>query len=324
MYSHARYGKTEEKQMLQGFTNQNNETNDIHQRVADQNIQSIEDRQEELRHAKNGFIGMLAGIVVGGVVGWLFLGPADHMNKEKEIPVIRAPIVAAKVLPNDPGGMEIDNQDREIYHIVDNTPKIQEEIKIRPTPDMPKIDIDKKISTSDEMQSLVESINEDDSLNIQDSEFEKNSIKEIKNASVELSGIKTNSKDKIIIPEKIDDIKVKLQKTINAQAQKTKDIEEKTNATVKESIKNNNFAKGTWYTQIIASSSRRAVQSLWTNLTERHSFIKKYPHEIEEIKTAQGTSLYRLKVGSFNSREEAVELSNLLKKKQISSIIKQN
>lgn len=310
--------------MLQGFTKQNVEQNDFHQRVADQNIQSIEDRQEELRHAKNGFIGMLAGIVVGGVVGWLFLGPADNMNKEKEIPVIRRPVIAAKVLPNDPGGMEIDNQDREIYHIVDNTPKVQEEVKIRPAPDMPKIDLDKTISSSEEMQNLVESINNDSSLNNQDVELDSERSKEIKVVSTELSGIKTNSKDKVVIPEKIDDIKVKLQKTINAQAQKTQTTEEVKKEPAVEKAKNNNFAKGTWYTQIIASSSRQAVQSLWNNLSSRHSFIKKYPYEIEEIKTTQGTTLYRLKVGSFKNREEAVELSNLLKKKQISSIIKQN
>lgn len=309
--------------MLQGFTNQNTE-NDFHQRVADQNIQSIEDRQEEIRHAKNGFIGMLAGIVVGGVVGWLFLGPADNMNKEKEIPVIRRPVTAAKVLPNDPGGMEIDNQDREIYHIVDNTPKVQEEVKIRPAPDMPKIDLDKTISSSEEMQNLVESINNDNSLNNQDLDLDQNNNEEVRVVSTELSGIKTNSKDKVVIPEKIDDIKVKLQKTINAQAQKTQTTEEVKKEAVVDKAKNNNFAKGTWYTQIIASSSRQAVQSLWNNLSSRHSFIKKYPYEIEEIKTAQGTILYRLKVGSFKNREEAVELSNLLKKKQISSIIKQN
>lgn len=308
--------------MLQGFTNQNTE-NDFHQRVADQNIQSIEDRQEELRHAKNGFIGMLAGIVVGGVVGWLFLGPADNMNKEKEIPVIRRPITVAKVLPNDPGGMEIDNQDREIYHIVDNTPKVSEEVKIRPAPDMPKIDLDKTMSSSDEMQNLVESINNDNSLDNQELDFD-NDGNDAKVASTELAAIKTNSKDKIVIPEKIDDIKVTLQKTINAQAQKALPTEEVKKEPVVETVKNDNFAKGTWYTQIIASSSRKAVQSLWNNLTARHSFIKKYPYEIEEIKTAQGSVLYRLKVGSFKSREEAVELSNLLKKKQISSIIKQN
>lgn len=310
--------------MLSGFTNQNSETNDFHQRVADQNIQSIEDRQEELRHAKNGFIGMLAGIVVGGVVGWLFLGPADNMNKEKTIPVIRRPITAAKVLPNDPGGMEINNQDREIYHIVDNMPKDQEEVKIRPAPDMPKIDLDKTISSSEEMQNLVESINNDNSLNNQDLELDNGNNNEVKVVSAELSGIKTNSKDKVVIPEKIDDIKVKLQKTINSQVQELQDNENMKKESVTEPVKSNNFAKGTWYTQIIASSSRKAVQSLWNNLSSRHDFIRKYPYEIEEIKTAQGSVLYRLKVGSFKSREEAVELSDLLKKKQISSIIKQN
>ena len=202
--------------------------------------------------------------------------------------------------------------------------KIQEEIKIRPTPDMPKIDLDKTISSSEEMQNLVESINNDNSLNNQDLDLNQNNNEEIRVVSTELSGIKTNSKDKVVIPEKIDDIKVKLQKTINAQAQKTQTTEEVKKEAVVDKAKNNNFAKGTWYTQIIASSSRQAVQSLWNNLSSRHSFIKKYPYEIEEIKTAQGTILYRLKVGSFKNREEAVELSNLLKKKQISSIIKQN
>ena len=173
------------------------------------------------------------------------------------------------------------------------------------------------------MQNLVESINNDNSLDNQELDFD-NDGNDAKVASTELAAIKTNSKDKIVIPEKIDDIKVTLQKTINAQAQKAQPTEEVKKEPVVETVKNDNFAKGTWYTQIIASSSRKAVQSLWNNLTARHSFIKKYPYEIEEIKTAQGSVLYRLKVGSFKSREEAVELSNLLKKKQISSIIKQN
>ena len=83
--------------MLYGFnTNEDNDMKDFHQRVADQNIQNIENRQDEIRHAKNGFLGILAGIVVGGIVGWLFLGPADNLNQKKVIPVIRRPLVQAK------------------------------------------------------------------------------------------------------------------------------------------------------------------------------------------------------------------------------------
>lgn len=64
-----------------------------------------------------------------------------------------------------PGGMEIDNQDREIYHIVDNTPKPSGEVNIRPAPDMPKLVVENTLPPSEAMDSLVESIDGDDSLN---------------------------------------------------------------------------------------------------------------------------------------------------------------
>ena len=82
--------------------------------------------------------------------------------------------------------------------------------------------------------------------------------------------------------------------------------------------------KGTWYAQIIASSSRKAVETLWTQLSQKHSFLKDYTHEVEEIKAANGNTLYRLKVGVFKTRKEAENLSEKLKQKQISCIIKQN
>lgn len=317
--------------MLLGFTNPDNDTNDFHQRVADQNIQSLEDRQEEIRHAKNGFIGMLAGIVVGGVVGWLFLGPADNMNKERAIPVIRRPFTPAKVLPNDPGGMEIDNQDREIYHIVDNTPKPSGEVNIRPAPDMPKLVVENTLPPSEAMDSLVESIDGDDSLNKVETELDNAGQGNIKLATAELSAIKTNSREKVAIPEKIKDIEVTLQKSINSQKQKLSDgetekalAEKGTKPAENQKTEKAVFAKGTWYAQIIASSSRKAVQSLWNNLSAKHTFLKSYPYEIEEIKAANGNTLYRLKVGVFKTREEAAALGSRLKKNQISSIIKRN
>ena len=316
--------------MLLGFTNPDNDTNDFHQRVADQNIQSLEARQEEIRHAKNGFIGMLAGIVVGGVVGWLFLGPADNMNKERAIPVIRRSFTPAKVLPNDPGGMEIDNQDREIYHIVDNTPKPSGEVNIRPAPDMPKLVVENTLPPSEAMDSLVESIDGDDSLNKVETELDNAGQGNIKLATAELSAIKTNSREKVAIPEKIKDIEVTLQKSINSQKQKLSDgetekalAEKGTKPAENQKTEKAVFAKGTWYAQIIASSSRKAVQSLWNNLSAKHTFLKSYPYEIEEIKAANGNTLYRLKVGVFKTREEAAALGSRLKKNQISSIIKQ-
>lgn len=153
----------------------------------------------------------------------------------------------------------------------------------------------------------------------------------IKLATAELSAIKTNSREKVAIPEKIKDIEVTLQKSINSQKQKLSDgetekalAEKGTKPAEKQKTEKAVFAKGTWYAQIIASSSRKAVQSLWNNLSAKHTFLKSYPYEIEEIKVANGNTLYRLKVGVFKTREEAAALGSRLKKNQISSIIKQN
>lgn len=315
--------------MLYGINNsQNNNENKFHQRVADQNIQSIEQRQEEIQHAKNGFIGMLAGILVGGVVGWLFLGPAENINKEKVIPVIHRPLTPAKVQPNDPGGMEIDNQNREIYHIVDNTPKPVSEVNIVEAPDMPKLIVERDIETPENIENLVESLEEDSSLNEADIIL-NNSSENVKVAGADLSSVKTTGREKVVIPAKIKEIDVKLQNSINSEsknlpeaAQKTKTQEVKTTAPASQKIVKS--AKGTWYAQIIASSSRKSVETLWKNLSSKHAFLKSYPYEIEEISAANGNTLYRLKVGAFKMRADAEKLSGKLKQNQISCIIKQN
>lgn len=319
--------------MLYGFdAKRDNEENKFHQRVADQNIQGLEQRQDEIQRAKNGFIGMIAGIVVGGVVGWLFLGPAENLNKEKVIPIVHRPMMPAKVQPNDPGGMEIENQNREIYHIVDNTPKPVSEVNIVPVPDMPQLVVEKNIETPDNIENLVESLEEDGSLKDNTTAFEDQLKKGVQVADSKLLSINTNSKEKIVIPQKIKDIEVKPQNSINSQgaaaattavAPKEPAVKQVVSAPVKSetAVKP---SKGTWYAQIIASSSRKTVENLWSNLSAKHTFLKGYIHEIEEISAANGKTLYRLKVGAFKTRKEAETLNAKLKENQISSIIKQN
>lgn len=313
--------------MLYDFNNsRHTETTEFHQRVADQNIQGI-DRQEELQHAKNGFIGMLAGILVGGLVGWLFFGPAENTSKEKEMPVIRRPLTPAKVLPNDPGGMEIHNQNREIYHIIDNEAKAVEEVNIVAAPDMKSLAIENTIPAPENIENLVESIEEDGSLDNLDANIEEASEKNVKVVDSELSTINTTSKEKVVIPAKIENIEVKLQNNVNSQTQKdTADnvIKNKEVNTPKKTLEVATKAtKGTWYAQIIASSSRKTVENLWQQLAAKHAFLLKYTHEVEEIKV-NNNILYRLKVGAFKTRKEAENLAAQLKQNQISSIIKQN
>ncbi len=318
--------------MLNGFNaNQDEDSNEFHQRVADQNIQSIISRQDEIQHAKNGFIGMLAGIFVGGIVGWIFLSPTDNLSQEKDIPVIRRQISPVKIQPNEPGGMEIDNQNREIYHIVDNSPKKIEKVNVQPLPETPKIVVENTIPVPENMDALVENIEEEE--NPTPTPVAKPKIVEektsVKLADTNLSVIKTNSQEKITIPQKIKDLGVTVQKSVQSggeskvQAAKVQ-TETKTKDAEPTIVSNSAPAeKGTWYAQIIASSSRTTVENLWKNLSSKYSFLKSYSHEIEEIKVS-GNTLYRLKVGAFKTRSEAENLTAKLKQNQIAAIIKQN
>lgn len=309
--------------MLYDFNNNRDGISDFHQRVADRNIQSIDDRQEELRQAKNGFIGMLAGILVGGLVGWIFLSPSDN-NIQKQIPVIRRQVTPFKIQPNDPGGMEIDNQDREIYHIVDNKPKEVKEVKIRPVPDQPKLVVESSVNKIDDIGSLVESIDEEIKVDVskEDIAIQDNTVKVAQN---ELVGVNTNSGDKIVIPQKIEQIDVKVQDSINQESANVTTAKKEIvvpKEVVKQEVKKS--VKGTWYTQIIASSSKSAVERLWLNLSKKYYFLNSYPHEVEEITSATGSTLYRLKVGSFETRKQAETLYSKLKQNNVSCIIKQN
>jgi len=305
-------------------SNQEDDLKDFKQIIAGQSIRSIEDRQDEIQCAKNGFIGMLAGIVVAGVVGWLFLSPAGKTDKQKEIPVIRRSITPAKVQPNEPGGMEIDNQNREIYHIVDKLPKNNNDVKIIPAPEMSNLINDNTLNIPNNIESLVETIEESDIT----SSIREQTDEKVVLADKDLVGVKTNSRDKIVIPQKIKEIDFKVQNTVNSQVEK-KEVAKKEQTVVEKKVAEpepttSKMAKGTWYTQIIASSSRQAVDNLWRQLSNKHPFLQAYPHEVEEITAANGSTLYRLKVGSFAQRKDAETLSNKLKQNQISSIIKQN
>ncbi len=280
----------------------------FHQRVADENIQNVTESQQDILQAKNGFVGMVLGVFVGGVVGWLFLSPSNTTVENKSIPIIYRPEIAARVVPNDPGGMDIDNQDRKIYNIVDNQTDTSVEIKVQPMADKPQFVVETLIQSPETIDALVENLDKNNI--IEENDNKANIIL----AEKEIVAVKTDSQEKIIIPAKIENVKIEEQlKSIN-------------NTTVVSPIKKNvnSTINGDWYTQITASSNRQSVDNLWKQLSLKHSFINEYSHQIEKMTTADGKVLYRLKLGSFKTRDDALKLCNKLKDKQIGCIIKQN
>ena len=100
--------------------NSNNEDylDDFRQKLNAPSAEAFEERKNEINRSKNVFIGTVSGIALAAVVGWFVLSPRYTEQANVEIPVIRRPQTAVKVQPSDPGGMEIQNQDKSVYDIV--------------------------------------------------------------------------------------------------------------------------------------------------------------------------------------------------------------
>ena len=93
--------------------------NDLRQKLANQSSLEYEEKRNELNVSKNVFIGAVSGIALAAVVGWFVLSPHYAGNNTHDIPIIRRPQEAIKVQPEDRGGMEILNQDKTVYNIID-------------------------------------------------------------------------------------------------------------------------------------------------------------------------------------------------------------
>ena len=108
------------------------------QKIAEESVFNIEERKNDLRRSKSVFIGAVSGLALAGIVGWFALSPRYAGETPTEIPTIRRPQTAVKVLPENPGGMEILNQDKSVYDIIDNTDTATAHVEsILPPPEQP-------------------------------------------------------------------------------------------------------------------------------------------------------------------------------------------
>ena len=84
----------------------------------------FEERKNEINRSKNVFIGTVSGIALAAVVGWFVLSSHNTAETGVDIPVVRRPQTAVKIQPAEPGGMEILNQDKSVYDIIEKKEEI--------------------------------------------------------------------------------------------------------------------------------------------------------------------------------------------------------
>lgn len=289
--------------MYPGLLNKDDDyLNDFKQKVANQKIATLEERRTELARSRNNFLGTFAGVALAGVVGWLVLAP-QYAETEKEIPIIRRPQTAVKIKPENPGGMDIPNQDKTVYNIVEkkevDTTVVENLLPKPETPKLPDIvpevvDVDTNAANLDQ---IVDEVSAD-------------STKAAKPETMESAGGNVPAKPADLLAD-------------NAKPDTAEKTETPAKAEVKPAEKDASAAAaaGGWQIQFIASKNKAAVEKLWADLSAKYADLKKMPHEIQTSDLGAQGMFYRLRAGSFADKAAASQACAELKSKGLRDCI---
>ena len=317
--------------MYQDFYNKNDDyVNQFKQKVAEQKIATIEERRHELARSRNNFLGTLAGIVLAGVVAWFVLAP-QYKQAHKDVPTIHRPETAVKVKPENPGGMDIPNQDKDIYNLVEKKDVDNTVVEnLLPTPEQPKLpDIVPEVTdvNATDIDEIVDVVSEENSEDVaakpQDLlEENKTEVKETAQKAEEKAEKTADDTTKAVTEtkEKVEEKAAEVAQTVKEQAQAAEKTVEKTVEKVAE--KPAVVANGKWQVQLVASSNKAAVEKVWSDASSKYAgVLKGLPHEIQNVDLGAKGTMYRLRAGSFASKEDAQKVCNALKAKGMNDCI---
>lgn len=298
--------------MYQDFFNKNDDyLSEFKQKVANQKIATMEERRSELARSRNNFLGTFAGIALAGVVGWFVLAP-QYAQTEKEIPIIRRPQTAIKIKPENPGGMDIPNQDKNVYSIVEKKDVDNTVVEnLLPKPETPKLpDIVPEVSdvdtNADNLDQIVDEVSETKTVETasKTDNLEKN--------------VKTSNNN---VPDKPADLLADSKNNKETAVKTEKIISAKTETPVAAEIEPAKTINGGWQIQLIASKNKAAVEKTWTDLSGKFTDLRKLSHEIQASDLGTQGMFYRLRAGSFASKTEAAQACAALKAKGLRDCI---
>ncbi|MBR6356416.1 MAG: SPOR domain-containing protein [Alphaproteobacteria bacterium] len=324
--------------MYQNFDNGKNEEylDAFKQKVAKQKIATMEERRHEMVRSRNNFLGTLAGAVLALAVGWFILMP-QYQQTNKDVPTIRRSQTAVKVKPDNPGGMEIPNQDKDVYNLVEKKEVDNTVVEnLLPTPEQPKLPdiVPETVDVNaDNIDELVEEVADNTDVEVPNKPEDLLSD----TAAGEVKAVEEKAKDEAKAAEekaKAEAVAAEEKAKAEKAAAEAKAAEEKAKAEAKaaeekakaeakaaETAVVKSVAGGKWQVQFVASKNKDAVEKTWTSLTQKYSMLKAYSHEVQTSDLGAQGMVYRLRAGSFATREDAAKVCSALKAKGMNDCI---
>ena len=308
------------------FSNLDNDNKDddfldeFRQKLGGQDMENFEEKKNEINRSKNVFIGAVSGIALAAVVGWFVLSPRYADAPDGELPVIRRPQNAVKVQPAEPGGMEILNQDKSVYDIIekkDTTAPVVENLLPPPEePQLPVIAVQPETSIADKItaqnqptvveQKVEEIIRVAEAPKPQPAQEPK-----AEPAPVPLSQAAAEPAPAVVpAPASVSASQPASQPAPQPKAAPAARPAPQT------------AAAGSWQVQLMSSPNKTAIESAWKNLVKKYPVLNDQPHEVETADLGSKGTFYRLKAGAFADRSGADNLCNDLKALGGSCIVK--
>lgn len=286
------------------FADFNDDKNDdfldeFRQKLNADSSDGFEERKNEINRSKNVFIGTVSGIALAAVVGWFVLSPRYAAETSTDIPVVRRPQTAVKIQPAEPGGMEILNQDKSVYDIIEKketkAPVVENLLPPPEEPQLPVVSAAAEPSVAEQRAQKIIEVAEDKVIAPAPEPKAAPAEEKVKEpVSIAQAAAETPAQPKVETPEPV---KVEIP-TLKAEVK----IEPKVVAVA-----------GPWQVQLISSPNRKAVDTAWDGLIKKYPVLKDQPREIETADLGAKGTFYRLKAGGFADRSGADRLCNDIK-----------
>ena len=267
--------------------------NGLHKNKKQANF-DLEEKRNEINNSRSLFIGALAGLAMAAVVGWFVLAPQYQSGEEEEVPVIRRPQEEVKIPPVEPGSVEISNQEKTVYDIIERKPENPEEANVLPPSEQPN---------ADAIEALVEEVTakENAAPAAKTNEIRAESLA----APAKPAEVKTEAEKAPVVPvtaeaaaEKEKPVAGRAEEPVPAEtkavrtAVKAERPAPKAKEAAPAAAKQETIAKGTWQIQLMSSPNKAAVEKSWKTMSAKYKILSGLPHEVSSVDLgAKGTSV---------------------------------
>lgn len=249
---------------------------------------------------KSLMFGALIGLAAAAGAAWYILGSGGQpASGPQEVPMVKAEKAPVKVRPADPGGMEVPNQDKLVYNRVDQNAVKPEVEHLLPQPTQPK-DLPRGVdSLGDGMTPLPPPIPE--------------------------TAPKVVETPKVVPPPSAASAEPPKPAAAPvapvAKVEPTK-VAPAAPAPAAKPAATTPAAAGTWQVQLGALKDEAGAEAAWQRAAKSApDVLGNLPHEIVRADLGPKGVFYRLRAGSFPTREQADGVCNNLKPKGIGCVV---